>query len=639
MNAPLFPSTPEQILLVPVDQLVASDLNVRKTGGQSISELAASIRAHGLLQNLTAVATKSTSRGKVVDKFHVVAGGRRLRAIQQLIEEGHLPADYQVPVRIVGEDDAVAASLAENTVREAMNPADQVLAFKAMADDNMSPAEIADAFGVSEVTVQRRLALANVAPALLDAYRDGEVTLEKLQALALTDDHKVQLEVWDQVKGRSWQDADDIKRLIAGDDETASDNPLAKFVTVEAYEAAGGPVRRDLFSDEGECFLLDSALLERLAMAKLQAEADKLATRDGVKWVDVHLRWNWGLSGKYRDCKTSQREPRAGEAMTLRKLRAALEKISKEQDGLTEDEYYEQADELEAQRLAAEEAVESFEDTLAFPVGPDAQRAGAVVTMNDDGQLWVKLHQLRRAEDGKSAPGDEDGDDDQGDDDDDETPAPAPAASGLPRSMIQRLTAHRTAAGQAVLATNPDQAVRVLAAHMVSNIWGQHDNMLQTVVRHVNPAKHAEEVSDSKAAATLQAAEKAITEMLPYGGGCDALEILDWMQEQPMERVLKVLALCTAYQLDTTTDMNAGHNDGAMVIEALEIDMADWWEPTRATWFDHVNVARIEATVADACDDAQVQALSKLKGKDAIAGRAEQMLAGKRWLPDVLKGE
>jgi len=631
MNAPIFPSTPEMIRMVPVSMLVSSEKNVRKTGGQSIDELAASIRAHGLLQNLSAYAIDKGHPNYEVVRFEVVAGNRRLRAIKQLIDEGHLPADYQVPVRMVDRNDATSVSLAENVVREAMNPADQIVAFKAMAD-SMSPAEIADAFGVSEVTVQRRLALANVAPALLDAYRDGEVTLEKLQAMALTDDHAVQLEVWQQVKGRDWQDADDIKRLIAGDGDTPSTHALVKFVTLEAYEAAGGPVRRDLFSDEGECWLLDSALLERLALAKLQVEADKLAKREGVKWVDVHLRWNWGLSSQYRTCKTSDQEPRAGEAMTLKKLRAALEKISKEQDRLTDEEYYDAADELEAQRIAAEEAVEAFEETLRFPVGPDARRAGAVVTINDDGQLWVKLHQLRTAEDKAAARA-------AVEDDDDEDEAPAPASTALPRSLINRLTAQRTAAGQAVLATNPDQAVRVLAAHMVSNIWGQHDSMLQTVVRHVNPAKHAEEVSDSKAAATLQAAEKAITEMLPYGGECDALEILDWMQEQPMERVLRVLALCTAYQLDTTTDLSSGHHDGAMVIDALEIDMADWWEPTRKSWFDHITVAQIEATVADACDDAQVQALSKLKGKDALAGRAEQMLAGKRWLPDVLKGE
>lgn len=642
MNAPIFPNAPEQILLVPVDQLKPSEeFNVRKTGGQSIGELAASIRAHGLLQNLTAVRSKTTKRSKVVDVYSVVAGNRRLRAIQQLIEEGHLPADYQVPVRVVSENDAIAASLAENVVREAMNPADQVLAFKAMADDDMSPAEIADAFGVSEVTVQRRLALAKVSPVLLDAYRDGQIKLEQLQALAGTDDHAVQLEVWERVKDRSWMDAHDIKGLIAGDEEVDSDNALAKFVTVEAYEAAGGAVRRDLFSDEGECSLLDSALLERLALSKLQDEADKLqhgaANRDGaIKWVDVHLRWTYGMASQYVTCKTSEREPTAPEALRLKKLRAELEKVERQQDDFQESDEYDKSDALEPRRLELDAEIEALEDTLKFPVGPDAKRAGAVVCVDAEGKLEVRLHQLRRADAGKAPVID---DDDDQDDEDEAEEAPAAAATGIPRSLIGRLTAHRTAAGQAVLATSPDAAVRILAAHMVSNIWGEHDNLLSTVVRRVNPFKGADDLSGSKAEATLQAAEKAVTEMLPYGGECDVLEILDWMMEQPMDRVLRVLALCTAYQLDTTVDTKDGHHDGALVHQALEIDMADWWEPTRATWFDHITVAQIEATVADACDDAQVQALSKLKGKDAIAGRAEQMLAGKRWLPDVLKGE
>ena len=304
MNAPIFPSTPEQILLVPVDQLVASDLNVRKTGGQSISELAASIRAHGLLQNLTAVATKSTSRGKVVDKFHVVAGGRRLRAIQQLIEEGHLPADYQVPVRVVGADDAVAASLAENTVREAMNPADQVLAFKAMADDDMSPAEIADAFGVSEVTVRRRLALANVAPALLDAYRDGEITLEKLQALALTDDHAVQLEVWDGIKHRSWADADDIKGLIAGTDAAASDysGDNVAVALCSYFEDHGARPHDDEPVSDEHCW---GAWVEEQYAATVYAIADRILEAhpapDRVAGLEAHIEVIQQIADNRRD--------------------------------------------------------------------------------------------------------------------------------------------------------------------------------------------------------------------------------------------------------------------------------------------------------------------------------------------------
>ena len=57
-------------------------------------------------------------------------------------------------------------------------------------------------------------------------------------------------------------------------------HPLAKFVGVESYKAAGGAIRRDLFADDnGGVYLIDSALLDQLAHAKLQAQADDLRAR------------------------------------------------------------------------------------------------------------------------------------------------------------------------------------------------------------------------------------------------------------------------------------------------------------------------------------------------------------------------
>jgi ParB-like chromosome segregation protein Spo0J len=41
-----------EIVSIPLNKLFASRLNVRKIGGQSIEDLAASIKAHGLIHNL-----------------------------------------------------------------------------------------------------------------------------------------------------------------------------------------------------------------------------------------------------------------------------------------------------------------------------------------------------------------------------------------------------------------------------------------------------------------------------------------------------------------------------------------------------------------------------------------------------------
>ena len=101
--------------------------------------------------------------------------------MQALAAEGALDEDHPVPCRMIGG--IVAAeevSLAENSVRAAMHPADQVDAFRRLADAGSTAAAIAARFGVSERTVEKRLRLGNAAPVLLEAYRAGEIDLDTL---------------------------------------------------------------------------------------------------------------------------------------------------------------------------------------------------------------------------------------------------------------------------------------------------------------------------------------------------------------------------------------------------------------------------------------------------------------------------
>jgi hypothetical protein len=76
---------------IPLNKLVAWDGNVRKTAGTdtALAELAASIAAHGLLNNLL---VRKERKGK----HAVVAGGRRLAALQLLAEEGRIAKDHPV---------------------------------------------------------------------------------------------------------------------------------------------------------------------------------------------------------------------------------------------------------------------------------------------------------------------------------------------------------------------------------------------------------------------------------------------------------------------------------------------------------------------------------------------------------------
>lgn len=121
------------IEMIPLNKLVLCPDNVRKTGALiGIEELAASIKAHGLLQNLQV-------RPGVKGKYEVVAGGRRLAALQRLAKAKAIAKTEEIACQVMEVEDAAEISLAENVVRVQMHPADQYEAFKALADQGKGP--------------------------------------------------------------------------------------------------------------------------------------------------------------------------------------------------------------------------------------------------------------------------------------------------------------------------------------------------------------------------------------------------------------------------------------------------------------------------------------------------------------------
>ncbi|MDE0209179.1 MAG: ParB N-terminal domain-containing protein [Boseongicola sp.] len=190
---------------IPLSRLALAPENVRKTPpyAQADAELKASIAALGLLENLV---VRMDERGEDgTDRYAVVAGGRRLNAMQALVEDGVLDAEHPVPCQVrSGDAESGEISLAENVVRVAMHPADQVVAFTSLARAGQPVSAIAARFGLTERLVEQRLRLGNAAPELLDAYRADEIDLEVLKAFAVTTDRERQMAVWEQVSAQGY---------------------------------------------------------------------------------------------------------------------------------------------------------------------------------------------------------------------------------------------------------------------------------------------------------------------------------------------------------------------------------------------------------------------------------------------------
>ena len=510
---------------IPLSQLELSPGNVRKTpaDASAFTELKASIAAHGLLENLIA-RSHGTRRGwpRALrgDRRRAAAGrdagaGRRRRA-------GGGPP--RAPCRMIGG--IVAAeevSLAENSVRAAMHPADQVEAFRRLADAGSTAAAIAARFGVSERTVEKRLRLGNAAPVLLEAYRAGEIDLETLMAFAVTTDHARQTAVWETVSQQGYRPgAWQIKRLLTEDRVPATSN-IARFVGLEAYEAAGGQIDRDLFAEEDErgIWFDDPDLLNKLAMDSLQAATRELETR--WKWAEARLEVDWSATAAFGRVRPQPAEPKDEEKAEIERLRTRNDELANMgDDGWTE----ELVDEADANETRLDE-IEATIEARAVYRREDIAIAGCIATVGNDGELkliqgLVRPEDIPARESGEAGAG---GHDDTGDEENtisriDAPTLVAPLASpgdaesearkeaGVGIGLADDLRAIRTAIVKSQLACDFDAAFDLLLFQLARSVFttGYYDDALDIRAAET-PDRPAMRVNDD-AFGTINVGEK-----------------------------------------------------------------------------------------------------------------------------------
>jgi ParB/RepB/Spo0J family partition protein len=267
------------VQMLPLKALTPSPLNARRIDKKiAIDELAASILAHGLLQGLSVVAVDG-------DRYQVCAGGRRLAALKLLLKRKAITGDFEVPCQVVPADIAEEASLAENVQRVAMHPLDEVEAFGRLASEGQTEDAIAARFGASVRHVRQRLALSALSPVLKAAFRKGELGLEAARAFCLVAEHDRQEAVF-AIMPKPVNNAYAVRSYLTQGAVRASDR-LARYVGLEAYEAAGGIVRRDLF-EEDLVFLDSPNVLNALATQKLETLREPLLAQ-GWGWVNVNI--------------------------------------------------------------------------------------------------------------------------------------------------------------------------------------------------------------------------------------------------------------------------------------------------------------------------------------------------------------
>ena len=144
-----------------------------------VSDLEASIKAHGLIQPITV--------RPVGKRYQVVAGSRRFTALKNLNF-----TKISCNVREIDDKEAFEIATTENITRKDMDPADECMAVAKMLDDGNDIHTVASHFGRHPRWVIGRVKMARLGGEALEKLKDGTITLGHAEALTMADDKDIE---------------------------------------------------------------------------------------------------------------------------------------------------------------------------------------------------------------------------------------------------------------------------------------------------------------------------------------------------------------------------------------------------------------------------------------------------------------
>lgn len=642
MNAAVTEAT--TTVRLPLKALYLSEHNVRgkkKHSPESIRSLAECIAQMGLWQNLVVQPDDAA-----ISRAGVVAGGRRLAALELLLADGRITDEYEVDCKLAFTD-AEAVSLAENTQRENMHPADEFDAIRSMYEDKgYSVDRIADLLAITPLVVERRLQLTKAHPDLLSDFRAEKLTTDQLIALCATPDQARQLEVWKEC--RNYYNPTPAmlrKRVLETTVDCSTDARIRLIGGIEAFTAAGGAVERDLFSDASNAgFTHDVGLLDRLVNEKLQEAAEQVKA-EGWAWVEVLPD---GPNNNYYRLGTIhavEQEPTGELAEQLAALQAqddALyarqQEIEKEEDAenfeIEDNEEYdtimERREELAAQMDALKESTPG-----AFTEEQKAS-AGVVIYPNNGaiavirGKVKGSDRSAAAAASGTAVAGGR------------ETNAAGRKDNAISDPLRRSLLARRNRYVQLEVAKNARVAKVLLAQRMAG--------MLKSA--HTRGGSHYE----GRGVCDLTLSDFSDGARLHHpivGDDAEAMSALLWNVIEPLIKGMpskhaeqwdyfagktdSELDAIVAVGVGMSVSVNAEHKDlTGKLLDALSFNLSDHMEATADNYFSRVPKGIILDSLKDAgkCED---RATLETMKKGDLASAAEKRVAGTGWLPKLIR--
>ena len=266
------------------------------------------------------------------------------------------------------------------------------------------------------------------------------------------------------------------------------------------------------------------------------------------------------------------------EAQRIEKLQAKLHELAEAVDAALNAEDEDKADALQEEGEAVGEQLQALEDGLQDYSPNVKAAAGAIVTIDRNGETVIHrglmreaeakaLRTLERLRQGFGGEG-EAGNDDEGEDDE------QPKIAAMSDRLAQRLSAHRTAALQIEVAQHPQAALAAVVHGMVQTIlqgshYG-HDLPLGVSLKVQDRLEGmAPDWPESPAAVALRELQQVAGEALPE----DSAELFAALLAKPQDELVRLLAVCVASTVDVVTPAPRCSNPAR-----------NWRRPWASTW-------------------------------------------------------
>jgi len=194
----------EEIKKIPINQIIPNRFQPRTVfDEEKIEELSRTIHIHGIIQPIVV-------REFAVDKYEIIAGERRWRAMKKL---GW--AEAPAIVKNLSDTETASVALIENLQREELSPIEEAIAYgKLLELHNLTQEALAQRLGKGQSTVANKLRLLKLPEQVQDALLSKTITERHARALIPLKDPGKQVALLAEVIERNWNVKQTEERVV-----------------------------------------------------------------------------------------------------------------------------------------------------------------------------------------------------------------------------------------------------------------------------------------------------------------------------------------------------------------------------------------------------------------------------------------